>query len=255
MIKDQINETLLDLEQRKGIRVLFACESGSRAWGFASPDSDYDLRFIYAHPRDWYLELQEKKDTIDLMLPNDLDLSGWDLMKALKLFATCNLALNEWLDSPEIYWEVAPFRETLASQIESFFNPRKALHHYLSMAKGTAERNFEGNQIKIKKLFYVLRPLIACKWILAKQTMPPTQFQSLLDGGLIPPDVDELIKKIQIVKETAIEGELIEVDSSLVSWIQHELLAIEDREDTLPGSQKPGWEMLNSIMLSWTRPE
>ena len=252
MIREQINETILELQERQGIRVLYACESGSRAWGFASPDSDYDLRFIYAHASDWYLELQEKKDTIDLMLPNDLDLSGWELMKSLRLFASCNLALNEWLDSPEIYWEEPGFRESLVSHVAAFFNPRKALHHYLSMAKGTAERSFDGNKLKIKKLFYILRPLLACRWVLQKESMPPTQFQSLVDEKLVSTEILRLVEVVQVKKETAVEGEIIEVDRNLLSWIQNELETLVGLEDTLPGSRKPGWDDLNKMMLKWT---
>ncbi|MDG2170233.1 MAG: nucleotidyltransferase domain-containing protein [Opitutales bacterium] len=252
MIKDQIRKTIQELQEREDIRVLYACESGSRAWGFESPDSDYDLRFIYVHSSDWYLEIQEKRDTIDLMLPNDLDLSGWELRKALRLFSSCNLALNEWLGSPEIYWEESGFRNSLIEQIPNYFNPRKALHHYLSMARSTAESSFDGNQIKIKKLFYILRPLLARQWVLKHRTMPPTKFQTLLDEGLIEDKVDQKISEIQERKQTAIEGEIVFVVPVLKEWVLRELSALEEAEDALPGSQKPGWEVLNQIMREWT---
>lgn len=84
-MKQQVQTELTRIERESGVRVLLAVESGSRAWGFASPDSDYDVRFLYAHPRDWYVSVFEGRDVIEQMLPGDLDVSGWDLRKALRL--------------------------------------------------------------------------------------------------------------------------------------------------------------------------
>ena len=113
LMKDRIREEIRTLESECDARVLLAVESGSRAWGFASPDSDYDVRFIYAHRRDWYLSVLESRDVIERMLPGDLDVSGWELRKALRLFAKCNLALNEWILSPEVYHAEPAFRGRL----------------------------------------------------------------------------------------------------------------------------------------------
>lgn len=122
-MKDRVLEELARIEREHHIRVLLAVESGSRAWGFASPGSDYDVRFIYVHRRDWYLSVFEQRDVIEEMLPGDLDISGWDLRKSLRLFSKCNLALNEWFGSPLIYSEIAEFRAQLAALIPSYFNP------------------------------------------------------------------------------------------------------------------------------------
>src|SRR5436190_8518118 len=99
-MKARILEALASIEAGEGVRILMAVESGSRAWGFASPDSDYDVRFVYAHERDWYLSIFDKRDVIELMLPDRLDVNGWDLRKSLRLFSKCNLAMNEWIGSP-----------------------------------------------------------------------------------------------------------------------------------------------------------
>ncbi|MBK1879867.1 nucleotidyltransferase domain-containing protein [Pelagicoccus mobilis] len=244
----QIEDTIRQLEAERNIEVLFACESGSRAWGFASPDSDYDLRFIYAHQKDWHLQLQKRDDYIDLMLPNDLDLSGWELAKMLRLFATCNLALNEWLGSPVIYWSPKSFQNELLKLIPAFFNAKKAMHHYLSMAKGVAADHFDGQQIKIKKLFYILRPLFACLWIEKHQSMPSTVFQDMLTPDLASEDVLEAIAKIQKQKETAAEGFIIEAPDVVKNWIDQTVA------DTLPAGtkEKASWEPLNELMLKWT---
>jgi len=134
-MKSRILEALADIEAGEGVRVLLAVESGSRAWGFASPDSDYDVRFIYAHPRDWYLSVLEPRDVIEQMLPGDLDVSGWELRKTLRLFAKCNLALNEWLGSPVTYLEVPGFRKQIATLAPNYFNSVAATYHYLRMAR------------------------------------------------------------------------------------------------------------------------
>ena len=251
-IKENIEEVIRNLEEERNVRVLFACESGSRAWGFASPNSDYDLRFIYAHPQSWYLELQEKRDVIDLMLPNDLDLAGWDLAKTLRLFASCNLALNEWLNSPVIYWQQDGFREELSKLIPKFFNPRKAVHHYLSMARGTAKDNFDDSSIKIKKLFYILRPLFACYWIQKNGSMPPTLFQAMLDHELASVDVLSAISEMQARKEIALEGEVIETPEILKAWIDQSIAHFEETENSFPPGEKDGWDELNAIMIKWS---
>lgn len=251
-IEENIEAVIRDLEQEQNVRVLFACESGSRAWGFASPNSDFDLRFVYAHPKSWYLELQEKRDVIDLMLPNDLDLAGWDLVKTLRLFASCNLALNEWLDSPIVYWEQAGFREELSKLIPQFFNARKAIHHYLSMARGTAKGHFIGSNIGIKKLFYILRPLLACYWIERHRSMPPTLFQAMLDHQLVDAGVLSAIADMQKRKDVALEGEVVEVPSVIKSWIDESIAHFEQTENDYTGSDKAGWDELNEIMHKWS---
>ncbi len=253
-MKQQISDTIQRLEAERGISVLYACESGSRAWGFASPDSDYDLRFIYAHRKDWHLQLQKRDDYIELMLPNDLDLSGWELAKTLRLFATCNLALNEWLNSPVVYWEPNSFRNELLTLVPTYFNPKKAIHHYLSMAKGVAADHFDGSQIKIKKLFYILRPLFACLWIEKRRSMPPTVFQEMLDEELASAAVLETIARIQKQKETAAEGFGIETPQFLKDWIDNTINLAQTVANSLPAgtAEKANWDPLNELMLKWT---
>lgn len=251
-MKEQIDAALRRLKEVEAITVLYACESGSRAWGFASPDSDYDLRFIYAHPADWHLRLEKRTDFIDLMLPNDLDLSGWELAKTLRLFATCNLALNEWLDSPVVYAEPNEFKKELQSLVPAFFNPRKAMHHYLSMARRTAEENFDGPRIKIKKLFYILRPLFACQWIRANLSMPPTVFQTMLEARLAPADLLEAVAEIQKQKETAAEKHVIEAPRIITAWIEGTISDSESAAEALPPNEKASWDPLNELMLKRT---
>ncbi|MCF6313403.1 MAG: nucleotidyltransferase domain-containing protein [Verrucomicrobiales bacterium] len=250
-MKESIKQVIRDLEKERSIRILYACESGSRAWGFASPDSDYDIRFVYAHEKNWYLGLEEKKDFIDLFLPGDLDLSGWDLAKTLRLFAGCNLSLNEWLGSPELYYEKGSFREELASLIPNYFNPRKALHHYLSMAGKVYEKHQSEGQIGIKKLFYVVRPLFCCAWILKNKSMPPTAFQAMLDSELATKEIVSEIESIRLQKESALEGHQITIPPNLMSWIARELQDIEKIAGNMSGASKRNWQELDHFLLNW----
>ena len=175
-VTDAIQQAIADIETTHDVRVLFAAESGSRAWGFASPDSDYDVRFIYVHRPDWYIGIGEPRDVIEAMLPGDLDLSGWDLRKTLRLFLRCNLALNEWLGSPIVYAERGDLAQRLRDLLPAAFRAPAGYHHYLSMAQGVFNDHLASDPVRLKRVFYVLRPLLACRWIAASSTQPPIEF-------------------------------------------------------------------------------
>ncbi len=203
---DKIVSVLRDLERQQDFKILFAAESGSRAWGFASPDSDYDIRVIYAKPESWYWSLDARQpDTFEAMLPDEMDVSAWELHKTLRLFADCNPALNEWLGSPIVYYADPRFAEELRNLIPAYFNPIRAAHHYLSMsAKSLADRQEDGS-IAIKKLFYALRGLLAAMWTGKKQAMPPTPFAELLIPDYIAPAISAEITRLQELKAHSIE--------------------------------------------------
>ena len=252
-MRERIAETLKKIEQENDCKILFACESGSRAWGFASPDSDYDVRFIYTKPLAWHLLLEQRHDTIEKMTPDNLDLSGWELGKALRLFAGCNLGLNEWLGSPEIYYADPAFHASLREMIVPYFNPRKALYHYLSTAEKTADQELQGEKAKIKKIFYVLRPLLACQWVLDRQTMPPTLFDHLLAQPLAP-DLSAEIQELLARKAQAVEGERVPVPPLLSRWIAQTREFVHDRAVHFPVSPAHGWEALNDLMRRYVLP-
>jgi predicted nucleotidyltransferase len=197
---DEIKKELTRIEERQEIKILYAVESGSRAWGFASRDSDWDVRYIYIHKLDWYLKIDEKrKDSLDKILPNDLDLSGWELKKALRLFRKSNPPLLEWLRSPIIYREEFQTAESLRKLSEKYFNPKSCMFHYLSMAKGNFKEFLLKDRVKTKKYFYVLRPVLACEWIRQTNTFPPMEFQKLVDSQVtderIKTEIGELLKR------------------------------------------------------------
>ncbi len=191
-----IKERLKVIEAKHQIRILHACESGSRAWGFPSPDSDYDVRFIYIHDNDWYLSIDEKRDSIEVPINDELDISGWEIKKALKLFRKSNVPIMEHLQSPIIYVNTNNFYKELFNLRSDYFSPRASLHHYLSMAKNCAS-SFSGDKVKLKKYFYALRTMLAAQWIVDNRTMPPLKFSELLpqiSNSVAVDTIHELLK-------------------------------------------------------------
>ncbi|MDO8452512.1 MAG: nucleotidyltransferase domain-containing protein [bacterium] len=180
-MEDIILQKLREIEEKEDVRILYAVESGSRAWGFESQDSDWDVRFVYAHPRDWYLSIEERRDVIELPISDSLDINGWDIRKALQLYKKTNPPFYEWLQSPIVYIERGDFAQKLRELMLQFYSPYSCLQHYLHMAKGNYKAYLGKEKVQLKKYFYVLRPVLACFWIEEKGTMPPTEFEKLLE--------------------------------------------------------------------------
>jgi len=198
----------MEIEQQYNVRILYACESGSRAWGFPSIDSDYDVRFIYTLSKNQYLSIEEKKDTIDIPVNEVLDINGWDFRKSLRLFYNSNAPLYEWLQSPVVYKQDESFLKTLKPLMSEYFSLRKGMHHYLGMAKN-AGTDLRGSEIKIKKYFYCLRPLLSALWIVDKQELPPMEFVLLraqIKNEVWQNAIDELLNiKTQATEKTTIQ--------------------------------------------------
>ncbi|KVN43985.1 nucleotidyltransferase domain-containing protein [Burkholderia ubonensis] len=206
-VGERVLAELDDVERRHDVKVLFACESGSRGWGFASPDSDYDVRFVYVHRRDWYLRVEPQRDVIERPLDDELDVSGWELRKALQLLHRSNPTLLEWLDSPVVYREDALLASRLRALAGAFFSPLRGRHHYLSMAKKNFRGYLQGDTVRYKKYLYVLRPLLAVRWIDMGLGMPPMQFAKLVAGTVHEPAVLAELDALLELKMRAGEGE------------------------------------------------
>lgn len=198
-----ITTALATIERDEDIRILYACESGSRAWGFASPDSDYDVRFVYIHRPEWYLSIDDGRDVIERQGEGLLDISGWDIRKALRLFRKSNPPLLEWLRSPIVYLERYGFTRKLRGLADEFFSPRACLHHYLSMAGGNYREYLRGDEVKLKKYFYVLRPVLACMWIDRFGAPPPMEFAALLEAQALD---SALVREIGVLLEQKMSG-------------------------------------------------
>lgn len=195
-ISRSIREKLSQIEERENIRIIYACESGSRAWGFASPDSDYDVRFIFIRPVQDYLRVQELPDFIDAELNEVYDINGWDLKKFLKQLYKSNPVIFEWAGSPVVYKTSSEWKQVL-ELMKEFVQESSILAHYRGMAKNNVRSNFDTSEIVLKKYLYVLRPVLACIWIMQKHSVPPTEFGRLVDE-VLPQElryiVDELLK-------------------------------------------------------------
>jgi len=194
----RIENALDRIERDEQVRILYACESGSRAWGFESHDSDYDVRFIYLRRTEWYLTIQHKPDVIERPVDDGLDISGWDLPKALELFRKSNPPLLEWLQSPIVYREVGSAAERMRRLMASYYSPISCMYHYLHMAQGNYREYLQGEEVRIKKYCYVLRPVLACLWIERGLGVVPTEFEVLVNrlvpGGPLRGAIDALLR-------------------------------------------------------------
>ncbi len=242
-----VKEKLKEIEEKENIRILHAVESGSRAWGFASPDSDYDVRFIYAHPMEYYLGLQPKKDIIDWELNEILDINGWDICKVLQHFHKSNATMYEWANSPIIY-HTTPEWEQGKEVAEKYFSCKSAMYHYY----GTANKNYHDylkeDMVKYKKYFYVLRPILACKWIEEKQCPPPVLFQNLVDEMLedsMKDTVEDLLKKKMVMNESE-KGMRID---NLNEYIVNHLDYFKKITDSMEDDRNRDWNLLNKLFL------
>lgn len=207
-IRAEIEKTLARIEKEHAVKVLFACESGSRGWGFASPDSDYDVRFIYAHQLDWYLTVFPGRDVIELPINEIYDVSGWDLRKALGLLRNGNATLVEWLSSPVVYRAEPSFLAAVRHAAQEVHRPERAFHHYLHMAKKNYREHLLGDAVRLKKYLYVLRPLLACLWIEQQRGPVPMRFQDLVDTLVTGDALKSAIDTLLTIKRRALESEL-----------------------------------------------
>ena len=233
-------------EAERGIRILYAAESGSRAWGFASPDSDWDVRAIYVHPIDWYLRIDEKPtDTFGAMLPGDIDISAWELRKALRLFAKSNVPLLEWLGSPLVYLDREGFGKRLRTLVPLFFNPRGAAWHHLSMQRSALGDVAADGTIRIKKLCYALRSALSVRWIVAKASMPPVPFTELFAVSVLDSATRETVSDVLAVKRDASERDRIALPSVLATlFAENERLV---STATFPEKERPSDKELDKL--------
>ena len=236
-VRREILDRLAKVESDCAVTVLYACESGSRAWGFASPDSDYDVRFVYAHPRDWYLsfDVERRRDVIERPIVDDIDLQGWDIRKALYLFTRTNGALIEWLNSPIPYVEHGQFAVDLRRLASEHLNTTALCYHYSHMAKGNARGYLLGDRVGLKKYFYVLRPLLAIRYIERERGVPPVRFEALVEAVApegIRPGIARLLEEKRAASELSTGRPILE----LGDFIEAE---IERHRDTFSGLGRP----------------
>ena len=225
-----ILEILTEIERSERVRICLAVESGSRAWGFPSTDSDYDVRFIYAHHPDWYLSIEDRRDVIERPLTGMVDASGWEIRKALKLFRKSNPPLLEWLQCPIVYVEKSALADTLRQLLPRYFSPEAGFYHYLHMARGNFREYLRGERVWRKKYLYVLRPLLAMRWIEANRGAVPIEFSRLVDATIDDAQLRATIDELVTAKRNGNElddGARVPVISE---FIERELARFEARE-------------------------
>lgn len=246
-IQEEIGEKLNEIEQKENVKVLHAVESGSRAWGFASPDSDYDVRFIYVRRKADYLRLDPLRDVIEWQLDEVLDISGWDLKKALVQFHKGNATLFEWSNSSVVYRTTDEWKK-IFNVAGRYFSVKAASGHYYGTANSTYCQYLQEQQVKYKKYFYALRPLLAARYIQEYQCPPPVLFDELIKMGLsddLRAGIDELleIKKKTDEKE---KGPWIPV---VQDFIEKELVKQKAYVERIKDDRCRNWEELNDVFL------
>ena len=244
-----IKTKLKEIEEKEKIKILHCVESGSRAWGFASPDSDYDVRFIYARPKDYYLRLDKLRDVIECQLDDTLDINGWDISKALSLLHKSNPTLFEWNSSPIVYKTTDEWKK-VSDVINDYFVTKSGLYHYLSTAKSNYREYLKCETVRLKKYFYVLRPLLACKWILAHGTPPPMLFSELMESYLDESIKSDVMQLLELKINNPEIGEWKRFDR-VNEYIERGISEIEEKINSLPSTQVKGWDELNNLFLSF----
>jgi predicted nucleotidyltransferase len=222
-VTGEILKLLASIEARHGVRILYACESGSRAWGFASPDSDYDIRFVFARPEADYLAVEKGLETIDLPLADDLDAGGWDVRKAAGLLGKSNGALVEWLHSPMVYRSEPGFAERWREVARSVFSPKAGHDHYRGLAKQMVHGKLTGELVRPKDYLYALRATLAAMWVAREHAIPPVAFAMLVPTA--PEPVRSLIPGLLAHKARTPEHgrmpRMAEIDAFLEDFIAH----------------------------------
>jgi len=216
-VDKNILKTLKELEAEKGISLLYACETGSRAWGFPSPDSDYDIRFIYRHNRNWYLSLAAQKDAVSWM-KGDLDITGWDLKKSLLLLKKSNVPLIERFQSPIIYYTAPGFKREFRQLIREYYSPITVFFHHYSLAQKFRAECRPGAPFKLKGFFYMLRSLLSCNWILHDDAVPPMELIKLLK--YTNPRINKSILRLIALKATKPESYDHKGATPIFNWLE-----------------------------------
>lgn len=252
MIPDHIHTEILKrikaAEQEHNVKVLFAIESGSRAWGFASPNSDFDVRFIYVHQRDWYLtiDVEDKRDVIEYPIVDEIDINGWDLRKALKLLWRSNPGIVEWLHSPIVYVDDGVFASAARALLPTTYSPLKGIHHYRSMAKTNYRGYLKEDIVPIKKYFYVLRPLLSIMWLEQNKTPAPIEFHKLRELLSNHTEVNDEIELLLERKKRSQEKEIAPAIPVLNQFIE-EMLAHYDEIKLVEPDADRDIEQLNKL--------
>jgi uncharacterized protein len=236
---DIILQKLKDIESKYNVTIIYACETGSRAWGFPSPDSDYDVRFIYALKD--YMTIAESRDVIEYQVDATWDITGWELRKALRLFRGTNSAMIERLCSPIIYSEIGDFHTQLINLAPQYYSPKAGMHHYLSMTRNIFDNDLQTETVRLKKYFYALRTSLAALWIAKNQTAPPMTLAELRVN--MPHDLNPIVDDLLIQKSVSNEKSDVQKISILHDFIHQNIIHCQAITPQLKDTQSDKTEL------------
>lgn len=246
----RINTHLKEVERDFNVKVLLAVESGSRAWGFESRNSDWDVRFIYVHKPQWYFSVQEKRDVIEHMYPDDVDLAGWELRKALGLLQKNNPSLLEWLASPKVYYADEEFVQRIKYFAATHFNPIRSMYHYNHVYNKHNERYLQKEGYPMKRFLYYLRGILACKWIETNKSLPPVPFRELVDATVGNEAMKVMIDDLLKLKKSGTEHDMLAVPDELVNYARSLAEYYNIRVDTFrPEIEKSSSDALDTLLF------
>ncbi len=246
-MRSEIMDRLRDIELANDVTVLYACESGSRGWGFASPDGDYDVRFIYVHRLPWYLQVSPGHDVIEVPISGDLDINGWELRKALGLMKKGNATLMEWLDSPVVYRSDDTFLARIRQAAQQTHQADRSFHHYIHMARGNYREYLRGETVRFKKYLYVLRPLLATLWVEQGRGVAPIRFTELVDALVLDPALQQSIAELLDHKRRASEAQYGKPWPLINQFIDRELTRLESVRP--PVHQQIDFSVLDKLLV------
>lgn len=194
-----IKKKLQEIEEWEKVKIIMAIESGSRVWNFGSPDSKYNVKFLYLRDQKEYFRLDEHKEVIEWNFNDTLVIEGWDFKKALNLLHSSDPSLYEWCFSPIVYRSSDAFEE-LKKIVPKYFSKKNSLYYYWNTASSNYKKHLRGHKVQIKNYFYALRPLLAAKWIFSHNCPPPMNFSELLDAEF-PADLRVEADKLLAMKK------------------------------------------------------
>ena len=228
-IFNDILKKLKETERNNSVKIPLAIESGSRSWGFASPDSDYDCRFVYVHEKDWYLSVFVKPDTIEYAADKVFDVNGWDLRKFISHIVKSNAVMSEWISSNEVYIRDEVITALLRELAESFFNPISVSYHYLSLAGKKYKEIINAGSAKLKSYFYVLRPLANLAYIEQHRKQPPMNYFNTLAEIKLDTAISDEIARLAEMKESAEESVKIPENKIMTGYFAASIYNYEEK--------------------------
>lgn len=243
-----IQEELKAVERELGVHVVYAVESGSRAWGFESEDSDYDVRFVYARPAKDYLRLEGMRDTIEWCLQDDLDIVGWDVAKFLRLMRNSNPTVFEWLASTIVYRE-EPYFDLVRAIAPHCLDPAALAHHYLGIATKYRARFLKADKVTLKRYLYTIRSVLATRWAIERKTTPPMAFEELC-AEMLEPELVHAVKDMVERKATGLEKDDHVLIPEVDAWVDRAMDDLKERVATLTSKSRMAWEEMNIIFFA-----